>query len=112
MWLPEIRRFTFRSRDKSPENRLPAPVVLHSAFSSVSHQVDEFGDGDLSDGLLHAAQGVQRRAKAAGQVVSRNGDEIVFAAVQMQHQDVFDGVLARVQQRDWVFTHVHLQINL
>lgn len=81
-------------------------------FFKLSYQVDEFGDGDLSDGLLHAAQGVQRCAKAAGQVVSGNGDEIVFATVQMQHQDVFNGVLARVQQCDRVLTDVHLQINL
>lgn len=30
----------------------------------------------------------------------------------MQHQDIFNGVLARVQQSDGVFTHVHLKINL
>lgn len=76
------------------------------------HQVDQLGDGDLSDGLLHAAQGLQRGAEAAGQVVPRDGDEVVFAPVQMEHQDVLDGVLSGVQQRDRVFTDVHLQVDL
>lgn len=76
------------------------------------HQVNEFGDGDLSDGLLHATQRLQRRAEAAGHVVSRDGNEVVLAAVQMEHQDVLYGVLARVQQRDGVFTDIRLQIDL
>ena len=76
------------------------------------HQVDELGDGDLPDGFLHAAQGVQRRAEAAGQVVPRDGDEEVLAAVQVQHQDVVDGVPAGVEQRDGVLADVHLQVDL
>ena len=77
-----------------------------------SHQVNELGDGDLSDGLLHATQRLQRRAEAAGHVVPRDGNEVVLAAVQMEHQDVLYGVLARVQQCDGVFTDVRLQIDL
>ena len=76
------------------------------------HQVNEFGDGNLSDGLLHAAQSLQRGAKAAGQVVAGDGNEVVLATVQMEHQDVLYGVLCRVQQRDRVFTDVHLQKDL
>lgn len=76
------------------------------------HQVNEFGDGDLSDGLLHAAQSIQRGAKAAGQVVARDGNEVVLAAVQMEHQNVLYGVFTGVQQRDGVFTDINLQIDL
>lgn len=76
------------------------------------HQIDEFRDGYLSDGFLHAAQRLQRGAKAAGHVVARDGNEVVLATVQMQHQDVLYGVLSRVQQRDRIFTDVHLQIDL
>lgn len=65
-----------------------------------SHQIDEFRDGYLSDGFLHAAQSLQRGTEAAGHVVARDGNEVVLATVQMQHQNVLDGVLSRVQQRD------------
>ena len=77
-----------------------------------THQVDELGDGELADGLLHTAQGLQRGAKAAGQVAARDGDKIVLAPVQVQHQDVLDLVLARVEQRDRVLADVHLQVDL
>lgn len=79
---------------------------------ALSHQVYEFGDGNLSDWLLHAAQSLQRGAKAAGQVVARDSNEVVLATVQMEHQNVFYGVLSTVQQCDWVFTDIHFQIDL
>ena len=68
-----------------------------SAGRTFPHQVDELGDGDLSDGLLHAAQSLQRGAKAAGHVFAGNGNEVVLATVQMEHQYVLYGVLSRVQ---------------
>lgn len=76
------------------------------------HQVNEFGDGDLSDGLLHATQSLQRGAKAAWQVVARDGNEVVLATVQMEHQNVLYGVLSGVQQRDRVLTDIRLQKDL
>lgn len=76
------------------------------------HQVDEFGDGDLSDGFLHAAESLQRRAKAAGQVVSRDRDKVVLATVQVEHQNLLYGVFAGVQQRDSILTDIHLEIDL
>lgn len=78
----------------------------------ISHQVDEFGDGDLSDGFLHAAKSLQRRAKAAGQVVSRDRNKVVLATVQVEHQDLLYGVFAGVQQRDSILTDIHLKIDL
>lgn len=77
-----------------------------------SHQVDEFGDGDLSDGFLHAAKSLQRRAKAAGQVVSRDRNKVVLATVQVEHQDLLYGVFSGVQQRDSILTDIHLEIDL
>lgn len=77
-----------------------------------SHQVDEFGDGDLSDGFLHAAECLQRCAKAAGQVVSRDRNKVVLATVQVEHQDLLYGVFAGVQQRDSILTDIHLKIDL
>lgn len=84
---------------------MPAGLIL-------PHQVDEFGDGDLSDRLLHAAQSLQRGAKTAGQVVARDGNEVILATVQMEHQNVLYRVLSRVQQCDRVFTDINLQKNL
>lgn len=60
------------------------------------YQVTESFDGDLPDGFLHAAQRLQRRAEAAGQVVAGDGDEVVFATVQMEHQNVLDDVFSGV----------------
>lgn len=77
-----------------------------------SHQIDEFGDGDLSDGFLHAAESLQRRAKAAGQVISRDRDKVVLATVQVQHQDLLYGVFPGVQQCDSILTDIHLKIDL
>lgn len=77
-----------------------------------THQVDEFGDGDLSDGFLHAAQSLQRCAKATGQVVSWNCNKVVLATVQVEHQDLLYGVLSGVQQGDRIFTDIHLKIDL
>ena len=90
----------------------PFTVVRLDFTFPVPHQVNELGDGDLSDGLLHAAQSLQRGTKATRQVVARDGDEVVFATVQVEHQNVLYGVLSGVQQRDGVFTDVHLQIDL
>ena len=81
-------------------------------LASSTHQVDELGDGDLPDGLLYVAQGLQRGTEAAGQVVAGDGDEVVLASVQVQHQDVFDGVLSQVEQRHRVLAHVHIQEDL
>lgn len=89
---------------------------LDFSFSQVndylSHQVDKFGDGDLSDGFLHAAESLQRCAKAAGQVVSRDCNKVVLATVQVEHQDVLYGVFSGVQQGDRIFTDIHLKIDL
>lgn len=82
-----------------------------AAWLDFPHQVNEFGDGDFSDGLLHAAQSLQRGPEAAGQVVARDGNEVVLATVQMEHQDVLYGVLSWVQQRDRVFTYIRFQID-
>lgn len=78
----------------------------------LSHQVDEFGDGDLSDGFLHAAESLQRGAKAAGQVASRDCNKVVLATVQVEHQDILYGVFSGVQQGDRVFADIHLKIDL
>lgn len=78
----------------------------------LSHQVDEFGDGNLSDGFLHAAESLQWRAKAAGKVVSQDCNKVVLATVQVEHQDVLYGVFSGVQQGDRVFTDIHLKIDL
>lgn len=75
------------------------------------HQVDEFGNGDLSDWLLHATQRLQWGAKAAGKVVARDGDKIVFATVQVEYQNVLYRILPGVQQCDRVFADINLEIN-
>lgn len=77
-----------------------------------THQVDELADRDLTDGLLHAAQCLQRGPEAAGQVVPRNGDEVVFAPIQVQHQNVFNGVLSRIEEGDRVLADVNLQVDV
>lgn len=63
---------------------------------SEPYQIDEFGDGDLANGFLHAAQSLQRRSEATGQIVSRDSDEVVLPPVQVKHKDVLDFILAGV----------------
>lgn len=91
---------------------LKASVSSKIARLASSYQVNEFGNGDFSDGLLHAAQSLQRGAKAAGQVIAWDCNKVVFATVQMKHQDVLYFVFSRVEQCDRVFTDIHLQIDL
>ena len=86
--------------------------MTNACLECFLYQVNEFCDGNLSDWFLHSTQGLQRGPKAAGQVVARDCNEVVFAPVQMEHQNVLNQVLAGVQQRDRVFAHVHLQIDL
>lgn len=111
------------SLNKSQENMslFTNPICLHCTKSislfkiarlASSYQVNEFGNGDFSDGLLHAAQSLQRGAKAAGQVIAWDCNKVVFATVQMKHQDVLYFIFSRVEQCDRVFTDIHLQIDL
>lgn len=71
---------------------------LKSCFRT--HQVYEFGDWNFSDGSLHPAQGLERGAKAAGQVGPTDGQEIVLPSVQVQDKNIFNFILTRVQEGD------------
>lgn len=83
---------------------------LCSAFF-FTNQIDEFGDGNLSNGLLHATQSFQWSSKAAGQVVSSDGEEKVLPSVQVENQNVFNGIFSRVKQSHGVFADVNFQID-
>lgn len=94
--------------EQSEENQ----ASLGKKSCSRTHQVYEFGDWNFSDGSLHPAQGLERGAKAAGQVGATDGQEIVLASVQVQDKDILNFILARVEEGDRVLADIHVQGDL
>lgn len=62
-----------------------------------THQLPEGLCWHLLDGFPHLTQRADGRAEAAGQVVSRHGNKVVLATLQVEHQDLLDSLLARVE---------------
>lgn len=59
-----------------------------------SHQLSDGLEGHVLDGFSQQAQGTERQAEAAGQVIACDGDEVIFTPLQMQNQDVLQLLLA------------------
>ncbi len=76
-----------------------------------SHQLSDGLQGHVLDGFSQQAQGTERRAEAAGQVVACDGDEVIFTPLQMQNQDVLQ-LLAWVQLWGCRAVHKHLQVDV
>lgn len=64
------------------------------------------------DGVLHVTQWIDGGAIAAGQVVSRNRDKVVLAKLQVEHQDVLNLFLARVEIRRRCVIYKKLKLNI
>lgn len=77
-----------------------------------AHQLPEDLCRRVLDGLPHLTQGADGGAEAAGQVVSRHGNEVVLAALQVEHQDLLDLLLARVEIGSRRAVHENLQVDV
>lgn len=75
-----------------------------------THQLPESLCRHVLDGLPHLTQGADGRAEAAGQVVSRHGNEVVLATLQVEHQDLLDSLPARVEIGSRRAVHENLQV--
>lgn len=77
-----------------------------------THQFAEGLLWHVLDGFPHVTQWMDGGAIAAGQVVPCNRDEVVLATLQVQHKDIFDLLLARVEIRCCWAVHKNLKLNL
>ena len=76
-----------------------------------TYEVDECIGRLLSNGLQVVYERLDAGAEAAGQVRATDGDEQVLSSFEMQHQDVFDALLARRQQVRRLRVDVNLDLN-
>lgn len=77
-----------------------------------THQFAEGLLWHVLDGFPHVTQWMDGGAIAAGQVVPCHRDEVVLATLQVQHKDIFDLLLARVEIRCCWAVHKNLKLNL
>lgn len=75
-----------------------------------THQLPEGLCWHVLDGFPHLTQGADGRAEAAGQVVSRHGNKVVLATLQVEHQDLLDPLFARVEIRSRRAVYENLQV--
>ena len=66
----------------------------------------------LSDGHSELNKGLKTAAKARSCVAPAHCDEDVLASHKVEHQDVVQLVLARVQRVRSLFVHIDLQTNV
>ena len=76
-----------------------------------TYEVDECIGRLLPNGLQVVYERLDAGAEAAGQVRATDGDEQVLSSLEMQHQDVFDALLARRQQVRRLRVDVNLDLN-
>lgn len=81
--------------------------------TGLTHKLPEGLCWHVLDGFPHLTQGADGHAEAAGQVVSRHGNEVVLATLQVEHQDLFDPLLAQVKigSRGAVYENLQVYIH-
>jgi len=86
--------------------------TLETSMLETTHQSLHSLQGHVPYGLPQPAQGADGRAIAAGQVVPGDGQEVVLAALQVQHQDVLDLLEAQVEVRRRGAVNKHIQVDV
>lgn len=87
----------------------PRPI---GRIKSVGHHLTEALPRHLLDGLPQPTQNADGGAVATGQVASRHRDEVVLAALQVENQDVFHLLLARIQVGRRGAVHENLKVDV